>query len=248
MVDGEQRLALKTVELCRGYAIQASFRWVSGQILILPNKAVLLWSDLPSDGRKMTARSLTRTLLATAFATLVGVVLVVISNAILMLPVGLALKALGGSASLIALVAISITGFRLALTGWRASQAYALERRRETLMSSGPGPARRRIDLMGARDRGKGHGGLLLDHFVRECDEVGATIFLVTEPHNERFYRRHGLRRLSVATLPAIKGMVLMRRERPQRAPVALPRQERHAPSSTSPARQPGAEASPYPQ
>lgn len=215
---GERRELLQIAQFVRGLSIQISYRFVTGEILAEPGKATLLFSRL--DRRQIHPLRLA---LAVLTATLVGLTLFLVSNALLLLPVSLVLHALGAGPDVIGWVALGVAAVRLSWTAFRALMTYALERRREQAMAAVGDRPRWRLDLMGSTPPGAGHGSRLLREFVRQSDAAGATVYLVTEPHNRAFYRRAGFHAIAGEGQSAFEGMVFMRRVAPT---PKIPRQQ----------------------
>jgi hypothetical protein len=181
----EERPLLGAVQLFRGIAIQISYRWASGQILAdQENRSVLLWSVAFG-----TRRPLHRELFGMLTATSVGIGLVVISNSLLLLPLGLILVAAGAGIRVVTDIGLGVIGARLLLTSWRAFLAY----RNELMLSARlPTPAtlRWRIDYLASMPPRSGYGGHLLDVFLDHGS--GAEVVLHCEMRTVAFYRKHG--------------------------------------------------------
>ena len=215
---GERRELLQVAQFVRGLAIQITYRLVTGEMLAEPGRATLLFSRLDRPRPHPV-----RLLLAVLAATVVGLILFLVSNALLLLPLSLILHAVGAGPDVIGWVALGIAAVRLTWTASRAVKTYRLERRREKAMVAVGGRPRWRLDLMGSTPPGAGHGSRLLREFVRQSDAAGATVYLVTEPHNRPFYRRAGFHAITSEGMPAFEGMVFMRRVAPT---PKIPRQQ----------------------
>ena len=205
---GEKNELLQIAQFVRGLAIQTAYRAVCDELLV-SDQATVLYSHLDR-----SRASLVRTVTGVVAATLVGLALFLASNALLMLPVGALMRLAGADNDLVADTALAVAGVRLTWTAYRAVKSYALERRRQKLLPTVSGQPRWRLDLMGATPPRCGHGAALLREFVALSDAAGATVYLVTEPHNRAFYRRAGFH-VQPCTDSALKGMLLMRRVTP---------------------------------
>ena len=195
----------------RGLAIQISLRWWLGQILTVPRRAVLVYTEL--DAPPSLTRSL-RTVAGATFAVVVGIALFAMNKVLVILPVGSVVLALGGDADDVFVLLTGFSAVRLLWTGYRALQAFWVERRREVAMVAVAGAPRWRLELMGATPPRQGHGLSLVRALTAESDAAGATVYLVCEPRNRGFYRRAGFR--VVPTDGRIyDGMLLMRRIAP---------------------------------
>jgi hypothetical protein len=214
----------QVVSLVRGLIIQVAFRTVSRQALVIPGRAVLLWSVVAGRASQPSLRRShgVRYGLATVAATCLGTVVTGLPLALLM-PLRDGLQLLGMSTRLATLVVLGCAAASLLLMGHGAFGAFRLERHRARRMTTGLAEAVWRLDLLGAPDSGRGHGGRLLDAFLCRADEAGAHVFLVTQTDNVGFYARHGLQVRSPAEPD---GMIIM-----CRAPGAS--QARQPPAST---------------
>ena len=216
LARGNRFEAFDAAQLVRGLAIQISVRWWLGQVLVVPGRAVLLYSEL--DHRRSPMRML-RTVLGVVFAVAVGLVLFAVNKVILLLPVAPLIFFLGGDTTDVFFVLVGFSVLRLTWTASRAITAYRLEHRREAAMVPISGAPRWRLELMGASPPRSGHGLVLVKALMRESDAAGATVYLICEPVNRDFYRRAGFR-----VVPAdgkhFSGMLLMRRIPPTRVPV----------------------------
>lgn len=211
LARGDRHEAMHAAQLVRGLAIQVSLHWWLGQVLTVPGRAVLVYTELDP------ARSLRRSLRAVAgvvFAAVVGIVLFAVNLLLIMLPFGSVVLALGGDANdvLVLLVGFCVVG--LLWTAYRALSAYGLEHRRQTAMVPIAGERRWRLDLMGATPPRRGHGLALVRALTAASDAAGATVYLVCEPKNRDFYRRAGFR-VARADGTCYDGMLLMRRIAP---------------------------------
>lgn len=216
LARGNRFEAFDAAQLARGLAIQISLRWWLGQVLIVPGRAVLLYSEL--DHRR-GARRMFRTVLGVGFAVSVGLVLFAVNKVILLLPVAPLIFFLGGDTNDVFFVLVGFSVLRLTWTASRAITAYRLEHRRAAAMAPIGGAPRWRLELMGANPPRSGHGLVLLKALMLKSDAAGATVYLICEPVNRDFYRRAGFR-----VVPAdgkhFTGMLLMRRIAPARIPV----------------------------
>lgn len=195
---------LKAVELFRGMSIQLAYRWPIGQIAADPaDQAVLLWSTRFAAGGK---RSLGRQLCGVLAATVTGVVLVLIGNAMLLLPLHALLSVAGVGATTIVELSLAIVGGRLLGSLCRAIRAY---RHDAAVMSVLPPPTvtRWRIDYLAAAPPRRGHGGRLLDEFLSQADEHDAEVVLHCVADLVSFYRRHGF---ELAAREAVRGQYAM--------------------------------------
>lgn len=215
---GDRFESFNAAQLVRGLAIQVSLRWWLGQVLTVPGRAVLVYTEL--DHVRSLKRSL-RTLAGVCFAVAVGLVLFAANKGLLLLPVGPVVFALGGDAIDLFVLLVGISVIRLIWTTYRAITAYALEHRREAAMVSIAGAPRWRLELMGATPPRRGHGLALVRALTAASDAAGATVYLVCEPRNCDFYRRAGFR-VAPADGKVFDGMLLMRRVAP--AQVRAPR------------------------
>jgi hypothetical protein len=185
----EERPLLGAVGLFRGLAIQLSYRWAAGQVLADEcNRAVLLWSVAFG-----SRRPIYRQLLGVLAGTSVGIALVVISNGLLLLPVGLILVAAGVGLRLVIDIGLGVVGARLLGTSWRAFLAYRNELRLTARLPA-PTTLRWRIDYLASVPPRSGYGGCLLDEFLEHADECGAEAVLHCEMRTVAFYRHHGFR------------------------------------------------------
>jgi len=209
----EPRPLLAAAELFRGMAIQLAYRWPTHQVMGAEDgRAALLWS-VPS-GRP-TRRG--RRVLGVIVAVLVGIALFTASNTLLLLPLGLVLRAAGVSPDDVADVRIFVIGFRLSLTGWRAVTAY---RHDAAILARFPAPGGRRlrIDYLAAAPSRSGHGGRLLQEFLRYADDLDAEVVLDSQSRNLPFYRRHGFHLVEGVEVGAQRLMVRRRRTDRRRA------------------------------
>jgi ribosomal protein S18 acetylase RimI-like enzyme len=208
---GDRYEAFNAAQLVRGLAIQLSLRWWLGQVLTVPGRAVLVYTEL--DHPRSLKRSL-RTLAGACFAVAVGLVLFAVNKVLLLLPVGPVVFALGGDANDLVFLLVGISVIRLTWTSYRAITAYILEHRREAAMLSLAGEPRWRLELMGASPPRRGHGLALVQALTAASDAAGATVYLVCEPTNREFYRRAGFR-VAPADGKVFDEMLLMRRIAP---------------------------------
>lgn len=211
LARGERFEAFGAAQLVRGLAIQISLRWWLGQVLAVPGRAVLVYSELD---HKRSLKQTLRTLVGVAFAVVVGALLFVMNKLLLVLPVGPVILAFGGDAEDVFVVMVGISVVRLIWTAYRAVTAYLLEHRREAAMVAIDGAPRWRLELMGATPPRQGHGLALVKALTAASDAAGATVYLVCEPRNRDFYRRAGFRTVATDD-PAMSGMLLMRRIAP---------------------------------
>lgn len=223
---GERREALLIAQLVRGLAIQVTYRFCTGELLATPGRATLLYTRLDRP-RAHPLRSLIGVLAATG----VGLTLFLLSNTLLLLPVSLLLRLDGADSETISTVALAVAGVRLTWTATRALRSYALERRRERFLPRLGDQPRWRLDLMGSTPAGAGHGAALLRELVTRADAAGATVYLLTEPHNRAFYRRGGFHPVTDVPDRSFTGMLLMRRVAPQ---ARVPRQRINAAALTA--------------
>jgi hypothetical protein len=209
----EARPLLGAVGLIPGIGIQVAYRWATDQVMAdRNNRAVLLWSIAFRQGER---RAISREALGVLAAVTTGIALVVVTNAIVLLPLRIGLVAAGVSENVIIDVIIGIIGARLLVTSWRALRAY----RGETALSERlptPSTTRWRIDFLAAVPAGGGYGSRLLDSFLDRADKRNVEVVLHCETRNVGFYRRHGFH--LVAT-EAPNGQRLMLR--PAQAPRA---------------------------
>ena len=131
-------------------------------------------------------------------ATLVGLVLVAVTSAILLLPVSLALVFTGEHAKIIVGVGLAIVVLRWVMTSWRAVRSY---RNEVVLTARMPDPEvlRWRIDYLAALPVRSGYGGRLLDAFLARADDSMAEVVLHCDRRNIGFYRHHGFRETDAA-------------------------------------------------
>lgn len=189
----EPRPLLAVAELFRGLAIQLTYRWGVGRVMADPcERAVLLWSDCAPTTRRSAGRELRGGLAAVA----VGLVLFVVSNALLITVVAAVMGALGAPPMTVSQVAAGIVALRLSLTLWRACLAY---RHCAGLAAQLPDRTgtRWRIDYLAAHPPRSGHGGRLLDEFLSRADRDDAEVVLHCDSRNLAFYGRHGFRVVS---------------------------------------------------
>ena len=220
LARGDRFEAFDAAQLVRGLAVQISLRWWLGEVLVVPGRAVLLYTEL--DHPRSRGRTL-RTGLGIVFAVVVGIVLFAVNKMLLLLPVGPVILALGGNTTDVFLVLVGISVLRLTWTATRAITAYRLEHRREAAMVPIGEAPRWRLELMGATPPRRGHGLALVKALTQESDAAGATVYLICEPGNRDFYRRAGFRAVP-ADGKAFSGMLLMRRV----APVRVLAQQEH--------------------
>ncbi len=122
----EARPLLGAAELFPGMAMQLAYGWATGRVIADPSdKAVLLWSVA---SRRGAHPSIWRELFGGVAALSAALVLVIVTNAILLLPLRIALVAAGVSTKVILAVMVSFVGVRLMLTLWRALRAYRSDR------------------------------------------------------------------------------------------------------------------------
>lgn len=182
---------LGAARLFSGMAIELVYRWASDQLLAdRDNKAVLLYSRTT---RREDRTQLLREILGVICATVVGIVLVVLTNTVLLLPLGVILVVSGVAERWVTDIVLGIIGARLVVIGWRATCAYRSERSLAARLPRASG-LRWRIDFLAAVPARCGHGGRLLDAFLREADERSAEVVLHCEARNIAFYRKHGFR------------------------------------------------------
>ncbi len=182
---------LGAARLFSGMAIELVYRWASGQLWADPDsKAVLLYSQTT---RVEDRRQSLREIIAVVCATVVGTVLVSLANTVLLLPLGVILVASGVPARWVTDILLGIIGVRLVVIGWRATRAYQSERSLAARLPRASG-LRWRIDFLAAVPARSGHGGHLLDAFLREADKRRAEVVLHCEARNIGFYRKHGFR------------------------------------------------------
>lgn len=185
----EARPLLGAVELFRGIAIQLAYRWATGRVVADPSdRSVLLWSVV---SRAERDRNVSLELCGILAATAVGCVLVVISSAILLLPLCALLVAVGADGEVVAGVGFAVVGLRWLMTCWRAFHSYQNEQKLMAQLPETSAP-RWRIDYLAAIPARSGLGGRVLDLFLGYADESGAEVVLHCERHNVGFYRRHG--------------------------------------------------------
>jgi hypothetical protein len=209
-VDGERR-PMHVIELLRGLVVQMVYRTLCGEVLVVPGRAVLLWSVVHRGPVHVAerVRSGVRRTWAAVVATLVGSVLNLLSLGGVLVLIGLVLHATGVSPAEAKFVPLALGTASMGVTGWRAIGAYRVEHHRQAYMAGLNDSPTWRLDLLGAPDARQGYGGLLLDAFVKQADAAHAQVFLLTQPENHDFYRRHGLR---VQPSEGLDGMLLMRR------------------------------------
>ena len=215
-VDGERR-PLRVAGLLRGLLVQMVYRTLCGEVLVVPGRAVLVWSVVHhgpiSPGRRV--RRAARCAGAALVAACIGALVALVSFTGVLALLNLALHAAQVPPAWIQRALVGVVAALLATTGWRALVAYRVERRRQAHVTrSGDGPIWR-VDLLGSSDQGSGYGGLALDALVERADAGGAQVVLLTRPESRNFYRRHGFRLDEAADL---SGMLLMRRRLPSAA------------------------------
>lgn len=182
-------------KLFTGMAIRLAYRWATGQVIADPsNRAVLLWS---TTSRSAGRPALYRELFGILFATLVGIALIVVNNAILLLPLGVLLVVAGIATKWVVDILLAVIGTRLLMIGWRLIRSYRSEVTLSALLPPTPTP-RWRIDFLAAVPARRGHGGTLLDAFLRQADERDTEVVLHCQKRNVAFYRRHGFQLLLV--------------------------------------------------
>ncbi len=184
----EDRPLLGAVELFRGLAIQLAYRWATGRIVADPDdRAVLLWSE-PLDWE---GRSLARELIGVFTATVVGIVMLVVTSALLVVPLGVVLLLAGVDRKWVTGIGLSVIVLRWLLTCRRAIGSY---RNEQALASCLPmaKSVRWQIDYLAAIPARSGYGGHLLDMFVHRADQCGAEVVLHCDDRNVPFYCRHG--------------------------------------------------------
>jgi hypothetical protein len=213
----------RVAALVRGLSVQLAFRTITRQALVIPGRAVLLWSvvGIGHDPKVSRGRVALAALVATGLGTAVtGFPMV------LLLPMEIGIDLLGASEQLATLVVVGAAACSLLLMGHGAVVAFRAERRRARRMTADDQAPVWRLDLLGALDSGQGHGGRLLDAFLDRADHAGAHVFLVTQPVNVGFYARHGLQVLSPAEPD---GMIIMRRLAGASRPISTPLPSRAA-------------------
>ena len=184
----EDRPILGAVELFRGLAIQLAYRWATGRIVADPdNRAVLLWSDSLDWERRYLAREL----IGVLTATLVGIVMLAITSALLVVPLGVALSLAGVDRSVVVGIGLAVIILRWLVTCRRALRSYLSERTLATRLPAATS-VRWQIDYLAAIPARSGYGGHLLDLFVHRADRCGAEVVLHCDRRNVPFYRRHG--------------------------------------------------------
>ena len=182
----EDRPLLGAVELFRGLSMQVAYRWATGRIMAAADdRAVLLWSVAFHSKER---QSLILELLGASTATLVGLVLVAITSAILLLPLWLVVVFTGEHGGLIVKIGLAIVIARWLVTTWRAIHAYRDEL---ALTARLPDPKvpRWRIDFLGAVPARRGFGGQLLGAFLARADDSMTEVVLHCEKRNVAFYR-----------------------------------------------------------
>ena len=191
----EPQPLIGAARLFTGMAIRLAYRWASGQVIADPsNSAVLLWSSTSRrEGRPVPYRELLGILLATS----VGIALVVLNNTILLLPLGVLLVVAGIATKWVADILLAVIGIRLLMISWQAFRSYRSEVALSARLPS-PSTPRWRIDFLAAVPARSGHGGTLLDAFLRQADERGAEVVLHCQRRNVAFYRKHGFQLLPV--------------------------------------------------
>lgn len=213
LARGDRFESLAIAQLVRGLAVQVALRWWLGQVLVVPGRAVLTYTELE---HPWSVKQTCRAVCGLIFAVTVGVVLSLANKLVLIFPLGAVLLAVDVSRLHAFVVLLAISMLRLAWTAVRAVTAYRIEHRREKAMLPVDGAPRWRLELMGANPLRQGHGLTLVQALTKKSDAVGATVFLVCEPVNHDFYRRAGFR-----AVPAqgrhYNGMLLMRRVAPSR-------------------------------
>ncbi len=184
---------LGAVELFRGLSIQLAYRWATGHVMADPgNRAVLLWSANHDPERR---RRVWPELLGVVAATGVGLVLLCVTSAIFLVPLGFVLRAAGADDEIVWVVAFTIVGARWLGTCWHAFRTYQDE---QALMASASKPTvlTWRLDYLAALPARYGHGGRLLDQFLADADRRVAEVVLHCDQRNVSFYRRHGFRQI----------------------------------------------------
>jgi hypothetical protein len=224
----EVRPLTAAVELFRGLAIQLAYRWPTRQIIAEPHhRAVLLWS-VPHHRRPT---NYPRAVLGVTVAVGVGVVLFLASNALLLLPLGVVLRAAGVDPEDVAGIALAIAGLRLSLTMWRALGAYWHHAKLADRLPA-PTSTRWRIDYLAAVPARAGHGGRLLDEFLHQADELDVEVVLCCDGRNLPFYRRHGFHLIDGK---AKGGQHLMLRQARSARPPARRQVKRRTPTASQP-------------
>jgi hypothetical protein len=173
--EAETRGLYSAIELLRGFAIQLGYRWALGTVVCTADdKAVLLWT--PTSRQDPSLRG-ARKAWAAVVAVSVGLALFAISNVLLLVPLTLALRALGVSEPAVAVVRLAIVAVRLMVTLVRALRAF----RHDLWLSRRLPPTQARrwsLDYMAALPARAGHGSAVLRTFLRQADEAGAEVVL----------------------------------------------------------------------
>ena len=198
--------------LFRGLSIQLAYRWATGQVMADPgNRAVLLWSTThdTEDRRRLWPK-----FLGLVVATGVGFVLLCVSSAILLVPLGLVLRAARVDLEVVVTVVFTIIGARWLGTCWRAIRTYRDENALMRPESNPLGLTWRLVYLADLPAR-EGHGGRLLDQFVAQADRRCAKIVLHCDQRNVPFYRRHGVRQIDQGGRNDQRVMIRKARSRP---------------------------------
>jgi hypothetical protein len=212
--------ALEVAQLFRGLAIQVALRWCLGELLVVPSRSALVYSQLDAPAGLTRAG---RTVAGVGLGTVVGLALFGLSNLLLLMPLVTLLLAVGFSHAQVLPAFVVIPSVRLGWTAWRAAVAYRVERARAGAMVRVGSSPRWRLDLMGSAHPRQGDGLRLVRAFTQRSDAAGATVYLVCQPNNREFYRRAGFRVVETSGR-AYDGMLLMRRIAPARRPVPAQR------------------------
>jgi hypothetical protein len=205
-VETEAHGLYSALALLRGFAIQLSYRWGLGTVLADANDcAVLIWSPVRRGHAEV---GWLRHAAALVAAVATGISLFLLSNLILLLPLGLLLRLLGVSGDTVGTVSVVVVSVRLLLTFVRACRAYRHDAR---LLACLPQPMTRRwrLDYVAAMPAGAGHGTRVLADFLRFADEHDAEVTLNCDADLVPYYRRHGFRRIDAPC----QGQVLMLRQ-----------------------------------
>ena len=204
----EDRPLLGAVELLRGLSMQVAYRWATGRIVAAADdRAVLLWSVAFHAKER---QSLVVELFGASTATVVGLVLVAVTSAMLLLPLWLVVVFTGEHGGLVVKIGLAIVIARWLVTTWRAIHAYRDEL---ALTARLPDPKvpRWRIDFLGAVPARRGYGGQLLNAFLARADDSMTEVVLHCEKRNVAFYRAFGFREADVAR-PGAQRVMLRRR------------------------------------
>ncbi len=186
----EARPLFGAVQLFRGIAIQLAYRWPTGRVLAGScDRAVLLWSVPFQAG----GRPVRREALGVLVATVLGVGIVIVGNALFLVPLGAALGIAGVSTNVLRDAGVSVVEASLLMTVWRACRAHRNESALARRLPS-PFTTRWRIDYLAAVPVRRGYGGRLLEEFLRYADEHHAEVVLHCGSRNVAFYRQYGFR------------------------------------------------------